>query len=124
MRFKLDENLDVRLASLFEDARHEAKTVLDEGLSGRSDEAIYAVCLAERRILITLDLDFSNPIRFPPAATEGIVILRPSRPVIHTARTLLQEILPELTSPAVRGKLWIVEPGRLREYDPSEAVEH
>ena len=124
MRFKLDENLDVRLASLFANAGQEAETVLEEGLSGRSDEAIYAVCVAERRILITLDLDFSNPIRFPPAPTEGIVILRPPRPVIQTVRTLLQEILPEFTSPAVRGKLWIVEPGRLREYDPSEAVEH
>jgi len=102
----------------------EAKTVLEEGLSGRSDEAVYAVCLAERRALITLDLDFSNPIRFPPAISEGIVILRPPRPVIHTIRTLLQDILPQLTSRAVRGKLWIVEPGRLGEYDPSEGIQH
>ena len=85
MRFKLDENLDVRLASLFVDAGQEAKTVLEEGLSGRSDEAIYAICVAERRILVTLDLDFSNPIRFPPAATEGIVILRP--PVLSSTRS-------------------------------------
>jgi predicted nuclease of predicted toxin-antitoxin system len=34
-------------------------------LAGRSDDMIYAVCLAEGRVLITLDLDFSNPLRFP-----------------------------------------------------------
>ena len=30
MRFKLDENLDVRLASLFAEVGQEAKTVLEE----------------------------------------------------------------------------------------------
>jgi hypothetical protein len=44
MRFKLDENFDARLALLFVEAEHEADTVLDENLSGSSDEAIYHVC--------------------------------------------------------------------------------
>jgi hypothetical protein len=46
-------------------AGHDVASVPAQWLSGRPTEKIYAVCLAERRILVTLDLDFSNPLRFP-----------------------------------------------------------
>ena len=49
MRFKLDENLDLRLAPLLVEGGHDVETVLSEGLSGRSDEAVYQVCLQEAR---------------------------------------------------------------------------
>jgi predicted nuclease of predicted toxin-antitoxin system len=51
MRFKLDENLDPRLAASLTAAGHDVSTVPAQRLSGRSDETIYAVCLAEARIL-------------------------------------------------------------------------
>ena len=48
-----------------------ADTVLAEGLAGTPDEAIYEKCKDVARTLVTLDLDFSSPIHFPPAGTEG-----------------------------------------------------
>ena len=82
MKFKLDENLDPRLISLIQEGAHDVETVSSEGLSGSSDETVYEVCIRESRILITLDLDFSNPFRFPPAPTAGIVVVSPPRPTI------------------------------------------
>ena len=61
MKFKFDECLDVRLATLFSDAGHDIQTVYQEKLSGAPDERIYSVCLQEERILLTQDMDFSNP---------------------------------------------------------------
>lgn len=63
MRFKLDENLDRRLATLLEEAGHEADGVSDEGLSGEPDTHIFEVCQTENRVLVTLDLDFSNTLQ-------------------------------------------------------------
>jgi predicted nuclease of predicted toxin-antitoxin system len=90
MRFKFDENLESHLAVPLSAAGHDVSTVLAERLSGRPDETIYAVCQAERRILVTLDLDFSNPLRFPVAGTPGIFVLRPSRPVLRLVARLIE----------------------------------
>lgn len=40
-----------------------------------------AVCDAERQILITLDLDPANVLRFTPSHYAGIVVLRLPHPV-------------------------------------------
>ena len=120
MKFKLDENLDPRLIPLVGEGGHDVDTVLGEGMGGARDEGVYRTCRETGRTLITLDLDFSNPLRFPPGPTEGIVILRPPRPVLTQIRATLLSVLPELKSRTLRGKLWIAEPARIRVYDPTE----
>jgi len=120
VRFKLDENLDLRLVSLIEEGGHDVDSVHGEGLSGSSDEVVYEACVRDRRILISLDLDFANPIRFPPAATPGIIVVRPPRPVLPQIRATLAAALPDLQTRQLDGRLWIVEPGRIRVYDPDE----
>ena len=76
MKVKLDENLDARLAPLFTEAGHEVSTVLQENLSGCTDEEVFRAAVDEERLLVTLDLDFANPFRFPPENTSGVLIIR------------------------------------------------
>jgi predicted nuclease of predicted toxin-antitoxin system len=64
MQLKLDENLDVGLAVWLESLGHDAKTVREEQMSGASDDHVFAAAAAEDRCLVTLDLDFSDPIHF------------------------------------------------------------
>ena len=120
MKFKLDENFDWKLAAMVADGGHEADTVKDEQLSGKPDEMVYEACVTDGRVLITLDLDFANPFRFPPAPTAGIVVVRPARPVLSLIRDTLAAALPTLKASDLRGSLWIVEPGRMRVYDPDK----
>lgn len=123
MKLKLDENFDARLVPGLIAEGFDADTVSAEGLSGSSDETIYDVCKAVGRTLVTLDLDFSNPFRFPPADTEGIVVVRPPKSILPSIRATLWSVLPHLKTGAVKGKLWIVEPGRIREHDPDDINE-
>jgi predicted nuclease of predicted toxin-antitoxin system len=118
VRLKLDENMDVRLAELLNERGFEADTVLDEDLSGAPDATIYDVCLKTGQTLITLDLDFSNPVRFPPAPMKGIIVLRPKKQVLPLVRALLINALPTLATTSPAGALWIVEPSRMRIYEP------
>ena len=120
MKLKLDENFDARLAPLLTAEGFDTDTVPTEGLSSSPDETIYDTCKAVGRTLITLDLDFSNPIRFPPADTEGIVVVRPPRGILPLIRATLWGALPELKTGSIKGKLWIVEMGRIRVYDPDD----
>ena len=123
MRFKLDENIDVRLAAWIAGRGHDVSTVRAQGISGADDEEIYEICRRERRTLVSLDLDFSNPLRFPPMPTEGIVVLRPHRPTIPLIMALLKSVVPALEDESFQGKLAIAEAGRLRVYDSGTADE-
>jgi hypothetical protein len=74
----------------------------------------------EERTLVTLDLDFSNPLGFPPGVTEGIVVVRPPRNVLPMIGSTLASALPDLKSRSLNGRLWFIEPGHIRVDDPWE----
>jgi predicted nuclease of predicted toxin-antitoxin system len=118
VKFKLDENFDARLVPLLAEGGHDVDTVPAERLSGSADEVIYEVCRATGRTLITLDMDFANPFRFPPEPMEGIIVVRPSSASLPAIRATLVSVMGELKSRPLKGMLWIVEPGRIRVYDP------
>ncbi len=67
----MDENVDARLAVLLRDEGHDANTVREQGLHGIEDKALYEFCKKEDRLMVMLDLDFSNIIRFPPEGIRG-----------------------------------------------------
>jgi predicted nuclease of predicted toxin-antitoxin system len=76
-RFKVDENLPREAQALLLSAGHEAETVHEEHFAGHPDATVFDVCLTEDRVLITLDLDFSDIRQYPPASHRGIWVLRP-----------------------------------------------
>jgi predicted nuclease of predicted toxin-antitoxin system len=121
MRFKLDENFGTRCLDLFVAAGHDACTVRTQQLQGTTDEQLFSVCLAEGRALVTLDLDFTNLLRFPPNQSAGLAVLRlPARPSLALLRQTVQTLLDGLGREPITGKLWIVEPGRIRVHDDRE----
>lgn len=73
---KLDENLGLVHKNLLLELGYEADRVHDEGLSGASDEEIWRTVRTEGRLLITLDLDFSDVRRYPPGTHPGILLIR------------------------------------------------
>ena len=116
MKFKLDENLGTSFKQLFMDAAHDANTVVDQkGLKGCTDGELYDHCRIEKRCLVTLDLDFSDVLRFPPRQTYGVMVIRlPKKPDRALLRDLLENVLKKVVEHPLQSHLWIVEPGRIR----------
>lgn len=114
MRLKLDENLDIQLAPGLAALGHDAQTVRGEQLSGAPDEAIFAAAHREDRCFVTLDLDFADPFRFPPTGSAGTIVLRPPVPSMALIRRLLEDAMTFASTESPKGKIWIVEPGRVR----------
>ena len=119
MKLKLDENLGILGQAVLRAEKHDVSTVLEQNLQAALDEQIAKVCTDESRILITLDLDFANPLRFPPQDTAGIAVLRiPGKASHKMILELVQTLAIALKTMDINGKLWVVEPGRIRVHEP------
>lgn len=116
MRFLLDAGLSYRLIDLFAEYGHDA-IHHDALMPARSKDAtVAATAAAAGRCLVARDFDFSDTREFPPRNFSGIIVLTIPRAggpgyVATLVRELLER-LPELEP--LRGKLLIVEPGRIR----------
>jgi predicted nuclease of predicted toxin-antitoxin system len=125
VKFKLDENLSRRAADLIRAAGHDPVTVVSQGLRGAADETVFEVCTAESRALVTLDRDFGQVLRYPPAASAGIVVLEIGPRATHAALLdRVRELLTVLRTRSPNGALWIVEPGRVRIHLPADDDAH
>jgi predicted nuclease of predicted toxin-antitoxin system len=75
MKIKLDENLASLGRDLLIAAGHEVSTVLEQQLSGAADAVLYEACRAAGQVLVTLDRDFGEVLRFPPEPTAGTAVI-------------------------------------------------
>ncbi len=114
MKFKIDENLPAECALIFRQAGFEAATAAEQDLSGADDSVLFERCRAERRVLVTLDMDFANVRAYPPGSHSGIVVVRSNSQDKPTLISILKRVLPVLTRRSPEHQLWIVEPDRIR----------
>jgi predicted nuclease of predicted toxin-antitoxin system len=114
LKFKLDENLPQRACQALAELGHSAHTVIDERLSGASDDALMRACAAEGRILVTLDLDFADMRVYPPGTHAGVWVLRPTTQTIEAITRLLVAALPLAATERVHGQLWVIDERRVR----------
>jgi predicted nuclease of predicted toxin-antitoxin system len=118
VKFKLDENFGSWAKEILGNEGHDARTVREEGLGGASDDAVIDAAVRESRVLVTMDLDFADVFRHPPTETPGVAILRPpGRATRAVLGTLLLSLVRALDRGDLRGGLWIVEAGRIREHE-------
>lgn len=114
MKFKVDENLPSDAAALPRQRGFEADTVRDEGLGGAEDPVIADVVRHEKRVLLTLDRDFSDIRTYPPEVYSGIVVLRPKVQEKRAVLGLLQRLILVLANRSPEGELWTLESDRIR----------
>ena len=121
MKLKLDENLGARGAEQFRQAGHDVSTVAEQELCSATDRKLSEVCRIERRCLVTLDLEFGNPLIFKPKDYSGIAVLRlPRLPTPDDLFDAINTLAQGLARKDIEGQLWIIQRGKIREYQPEE----
>ena len=96
MKFKLDENMPRRAATLLSGYGHEVATVADESLGGSEDPLVAQTAAQEGRMVVTLDRRFADIRLYPPGHHPGIIVLR--LPDQSSA------IIPPATAPGAKKK--------------------
>lgn len=117
MKLKLDENLPSAAAAPLRRDGHDVASVAGQKMEGSTDPDLIRACHGEQRCLVTLDVEFGNPLIYDPSSFSGIALIRIPGRIRHTAlldaaRTLSRALLER----EIVGRLWIVQPGRIREY--------
>ena len=94
MRLKLDEHIPQQLSPVLAALGHDARTVVDQGLTGHADQAIWWAVAQEDRLLVTQDLAFGRVALAGTGQGPGLLILRLGVPsvaaLIHRVRTLFE----------------------------------
>lgn len=103
MKLLLDENLSPQQATTLREAGHDAVAALDVGLAGQPDEIVRSFAIDSDRILLTLDADFANMLRFPVAGTPGVIRLRIHPPAEESIKAQIARALNALLNHPMHG---------------------
>jgi predicted nuclease of predicted toxin-antitoxin system len=114
LRFKLDENLPLRVCTALRELGHDIETAISEGLAGAPDSHVLAACSVEDRILVTLDLDFSDVRLCPPGSHCGIWVLRPAAQSFALVLDLVLAGVRLSVVERTSGQLWVIDERRVR----------
>jgi len=93
VRVKVDEDLPGAAAVLLRDRGLDTATVIEQGMCGFKEAALWAAVQAEQRFLVTADKGFADIRIFPPGAHADILLLRPDDGGIRPILELLEKVL-------------------------------
>lgn len=114
MKFKIDENLPESVKRLLNDRGYDCHSVYDENIQGGPDDKLIQICRGEKRHLLTLDLDFSDIVTYPPEHYHGIIVLRLSQQAAPFVTTRISAILDDLAKLDLAGHLVIINDHKIR----------
>lgn len=114
MRFLADMGVPRRAVAWLREGGHDALHLSEAGLQRLPDAEVLAKASAEKRILLTFDLDFSEIVALTGGNPASVVVfrLRDTRPEIIIRR--LDRVLAETRRQLEQGAIITVEDARIR----------
>jgi len=114
MNFLTDECVYNITTQLLRSWRHDVLTTQEVGLAGKPDENILAYAVEHKRILLTIDMDFSNIRRFPPANHTGIIVLKIRPRIVEKVHQVLAQVLRDIDMEKLGKSLVIIDQSKYR----------
>jgi len=114
MRFLADMGVSQRIVEWLRSEGHDAVHLRDEQLHRLPNGAIFEKAEAERRIILTFDLDFGEIVALSGGRSVSVILFR-----LHNTRTphvmdRLKKVLQESASALEDGVIIVVEEARHR----------
>jgi predicted nuclease of predicted toxin-antitoxin system len=93
---------------------HDVIDLGQQGLGRLTDEEIFAKAMAERRIIVTADLDFGAILARTGSAAISVTVLRITNPRADRVVALVRRVLADAVADLIRGAVVLVEETRFR----------
>ena len=114
MRFLADMCVSLRVTEHLRAAGHDVAHLRDEDLHRLPDGEIFAKAIAERRVVLTFDLDFGEIAARCTGPWTSVVVLRLVDTTSSHVTKRLDAALPRLGDALERGSVVVVEESRVR----------
>ena len=93
---------------------HDVLTASEVGLAGKPDEDILAYATLRERVLITIDMDFSNIRHYTPKSHKGIIVAKIRPRNADAVHNVLKHLLTNIEPDRLIQSLVIVDQKKYR----------
>jgi len=114
LRFLADMGVSLRVVEWLRREGHDTVHLRDEGLQRLPNGDIFAKADAERRVILTFDLDFGELVALAKGRSVSVVVFRLRDTRTQTVIQRLGVVLRESADSLSRGAIIVVEDGRHR----------
>jgi len=114
MLFLADANIFVPMVEGLRDRGHDVFDVKEKGLENLSDPEIFRIAQKERRILVTMDKDFSDILLYPPGEHYGIIVVKLYRLKVAVATRLFLDVMDDIKPEDIASNLVIIDRSKTR----------
>jgi predicted nuclease of predicted toxin-antitoxin system len=118
MKLKLDENLSRHLKPVLIGFGHDVLTAADENLLSRPDTEIASAAKKEKRMLLTLDIEFADLRKYPPGSHPGVILFRPLSLSPLSVNAFIAEFIRRTELDKLAGCVAVVDPVHVRIRSP------
>lgn len=114
MRFLADMGISIRSVMWLRNQGHDIIHLSEQGLQCMLDEDIFKKAEDENRVILTMDLDFSQIIAASKTALPSIVVFRLSNERSENVNKRLQELLKKCSDDIREGAIISVSDNNIR----------
>jgi len=114
VRFLTDENIAKSTVVLLRDLGHDVLDVKESKWFGYSDDKLLGIATRQKRIIVTLDHDFGNILRYPPERHEGVVLVSLNSPLPIIVNQAIRKLVSGKTASFFKRRLVILEDHQIR----------
>ena len=120
MKMYANENLFNPIIDYLRYLGHDLLSLREAGHSGASDDEVYQVACEEKRVIITMDRDFSRMFRFSPKLCGGIIVVKIYRRTVTDTLNISKKLFKEIKEEDIRENLVVITPEGVRIRRPKE----
>src|SRR3990167_3019481 len=113
MKFLLDMPISPKVAEWLKKSGHDAVHARDIGLSKAPDALILKWSSDDKRILLTMDLDFPAILSMTQARQPGVVLFRMRHPSTNAMQDRLERLFQTHKEAVITSSITIIEDGRI-----------
>lgn len=114
MNILTDANIFASIVKGLRQLGHDVYDIKEQNLGNLPDSEIFILAQNTKRIIVTMDKDFTNILLYPPGNHEGIIVARLSKVKVNEATNIFLKAINSLDEKDIRKNIVIIDHQRTR----------